>query len=734
MTNEVIDQPQTKLSRRAFLQASAAVGGGLLLAVELPGVSSRAEAAVSTAGVGVWVRIGTDETVTIVIPTSEMGQGVLTSLPQLIAEELRVDWSQVRTEHAPAGTAWGARVTGGSSSVRTRYLVLRRAGAAARDMLIRAAATAWGVSPSACVAQNGKVLRTGTSSFFTYGQLAPLAATLQPSTDTAYLDSLLTPDGQMTIIGKSVPRPDIPLKVDGSAVFGIDVRVPGMLYAAVKHCPTLGGTLKSTPRTPSGALKVVPLKNAKGVVNAVAVVAKDTWSAMRAARGVSASWNIPAANATLTSAAISQQAQQLLLAGTPVVAENSVSGNPSSNPASADVALGYASKKFEYVYELPYLAHNTIEPLNCTALVTATSCQIWAPTQAVSMCQSTAATLTGLPQTAITVTNTFLGSGLGRKFEQDYISQAVQIAMAMPGTPVKLTWSREEDSSNDQYRPMALCRVQVGTDEAGNIVSWINRNVSPGILYQRGTPATSVDSQAVEGARNLPYRMGARRVEHVAHPAPVPVGFWRSVGSSINAFVVESAIDELAAALGKDPYQYRRDLLADDPRALRVLDAAAQMAGWGRTPAAGHALGISLAESFNTIVCEVAEISATATGVRVHNVWCAVDCGKVINPDTVKQQIEGGMVLGLTAAMWGKITWANGAAVEKNFNRSRKLRMGDMPACEVQILETPGAVLGGIGEPGTPPIAGAVANAYARLTGKRIRTLPMFPSTTTTGG
>ena len=723
---------ETNRSRRDFLRASAAVGGGLLLGIDLSGTSLTTAHAAGASNVSVWVRIGTDESVTILIPTSEMGQGVLTSLPQLIAEELKVAWTQVRTEHAPAGSAWGGRLTGGSSSVRTRYTTLRRAGAAARDMLIRAAAATWGVTAAACTAQNGRVYRTGTTTYLTYGQLAVKAATLIPSTDTAYLDSLLTPEGEMTIIGKSVPRPDLPSKVDGSALFGIDVRLPGMLYAAVKHCPKVGGTLASTPATPSGALKVVPLRNAKGAYNAVAVVARDTWSAMRAARGLSVSWSIPASASAISSSSITAQAQQLLGSGTPVVAENVVNDTASTDPLAATTALSYAPKKLEFVYELPYLAHSTIEPLNCTSLVTATSCQIWAPTQSVSSCQTTAVNLTGLPASSVQVTNMLLGSGLGRKFEQDFISQSVQVAMAMPGTPVKLTWSREEDFGNDQYRPMALARVQAGVDPSGNILSWINRNVSPGILYQRGLSPTAVDSQAVEGARNLPYRMGARRVEHVAHPCPAPVGFWRSVGSSINAFVVESAIDEIAKALGKDAYQYRRELLVDDQRALRVLDTAADMAGWGRSPGTGRALGIALAESFGTIVCQVAEISLSSTGgIRVHDVWCAVDCGKVINPDTVKQQIEGGMVLGLTAALWNKITWSSGATVEKNFNRSRKLKMNEMPRCAVQILETPGAPIGGIGEPGTPPIAPALANAHAKLTGTRIRSLPMFPTLST---
>lgn len=755
------------LSRRNFLQVSAAASGGLLLSIflpttklaiaqaEEPAIDALIAAAVAgdqvalhtetvtaaateaSTGVGVWVRIDPDESVTILVPTAEMGQGVLTSLAQILAEELKVSWDKVRTMHAPEGSAWGSRLTGGSTSVRTRYTLLRRAGAATRDLFIRSAAQSWGIAPALCLANNGQVTRTDTNQSLTYGQLAAVAATLTPSNDPVYLDSLLTPDSQMQLIGKSVPRPDLPSKVDGSAIYGIDVRLPNMLYAAVRHCPVVGGKLKSLPTKPANVIAVVPLTNAAGVVNAIAVVAQDTWNAMRAAKALQVTWTVPASSSTLDSKTIMAQAQQLMNSGTPVIAENSENGAPSTNATAVETALAAATKRYEFTYDVPYVAHATFEVLNCTALVTTTnqtvtSCQIWAPTQWVTVCETTGAAVTGLPQSAIKVTNTLLGSGLGRKFEADFISQAVQIANtpALRDKPVKLTWSREEDFSNDRYRPMALSRVRIGVDSVGNLAAWDNRLVSPGILYQRGTPLTQVDSQAVEGARNLPYQMGVRRVGHVQHPAPIPLGFWRSVGSSINTFIVESALDEVAKALGVDPYQYRRRLLTAQPRHLRVLDTAAQMAGWGTRPLlAGHALGLAFAESFGTLVCEVVELSVPTTGgVKVHNVWCAVDCGKAINPDTIKQQIEGGMVQGLTTALWSKTTWAQGSAVEKNFNKSRKLLLREMPTCNVTVLETPGVPIGGIGEPGTPPIAAAVANAYAALTGLRLRSLPLFPA------
>ncbi len=687
--------------------------GGLLLAFALPLTPRVAEAAAGDIAVTAWIRVGTDERITILVGSSDMGQGVLTSLPQIVAEELMVDWDQVRSEHAPAGAAYvnpvtRIQLTGGSMSVRGYYAALRTAGAAAREMLIAAGARSFGVNADACEARGGKVFLKGTTRFLTYGQLAPLASTLPVPTNPP-----LVPEGSFRLIGKPVPRLDLPSKVDGSAIFGIDVRVPGMVYGAIKHSPKFGGVVSGKPTRPAGAIVVVPLGNA------VAVVADNTWKAFRLASKLSVKWTIPASAASLDSKVIAGQAQSLQASGVPLIAEK---------VGDAGGALAGATRVVDATYDLPYLAHACMEPLNCTVRMDATGCEIWAPTQAPGMAVATAAAITGLDPSKIQVHTTFLGGGLGRKFEQDFIAQAVTVAKAV-GRPVKLTWPREQDFTNDQYRPMALSRVRAGVDATGNVVGWMNRIVSPSILGQRRWLAPgAVDSQAVDGAIRIPYLLGDRLVEYVPHPAGIPVGFWRSVGHSINTFVVESMVDELAFAAGIDPLTFRRRLLAADPRSMNVLDAAAALANWDTPPPAGRARGIAIGWGFGSIVAQVAEISQPVAGtMRVHKIACAVDCGRVINPDTVQAQMEGGIAHGLAAALWGRMTFTAGAAVQRNFNTYRMLRMREMPVVKVQVIES-GGPIGGIGEPGVPPVAPALANALFRLNGQRIRTMPFFPN------
>lgn len=712
-------KPQTlarpTLSRRQFIASSAAAGGGLLLAFGLPLTSRLAKAAGTAVSstVNTWIQIGSDESITVLVGATDMGQGVLSGLAQIVAEELMVDWSKVAAVEAPANPAYGNplfggfQFTGGSTSVRGYYQPLRVAGAAARDMLIAAAANAWGVAPSQCSAANGIVTRTGTTQTLSYGALAPLAALLPVPANPA-----LTDPANFRLIGKPVPRLDLPAKVDGSAVYGIDVHVPGMTYATVVHCPSLGGTCTTLPPTPSGATALVNLGNA------VAVVANSTWAAFQAAEQLNGNiaWNIPASAASISSAAIFTQAQQLMQSGSALVAE-----------AQGDVeaALAASAKVLDLSYDLPYVAHATMEVMNCTASVTASACEIWAPTQGQTSAVYTAAAITGLSPAAIQVHTTFLGGGLGRKIEMDFIAQAIQVSKAI-GKPVKLTWRREEDFAHDQYRPMALVRVRAGLDASGNVTAWAFRNVSPSILGQRGyIGPNDVDSQAIEGADGLAYAFATRRLDWVPHPAAVPVGFWRSVGNSINAFAAESAIDELALAAGVDPLAYRRRLLASDTRSLAVLNAAAALAGWDTAPPAGHARGIAFWASFGSVVCQVAEVSGTTPQtLRVNRVVCVIDCGSVVNPDSVVAQMQGGIVHGMTAALWGKVTFANGVASARNFDNYRMMRMRDMPQVDVQIIAS-GAALGGVGEAGVPPIAPAIANAYARLTGQRLRTLPL---------
>ncbi|MEN6543839.1 molybdopterin cofactor-binding domain-containing protein [Parvibaculum sp.] len=703
------------VSRREVVAGIGAASAGLVFGFSLPLTPNAAMAAGTITKISAWIAIGTDESVTIQIGAQEMGQGIMSGLAQVAASELMVDWTKVQAQIAPANPIYAnplfmAQMTGGSTSMRGFFQPMRVAGATVREMLKQAAANAWGVPVSSCTADNG-VVTSGANSM-TYGQLAPAAALLTPPASPPIL-------GTNPILGTSVPRLDIPSKLDGSAIFGIDVRVPNMVYAAIKQCPTIGGTLPATykPAVPTGAIAVVPLGNA------VAVVANTTWTALRLAKQLSVSWTLPSTAASMDSAAIATAATKLMSSTSPAIAES---------VGSANSAITGAAKKLSVTYTLPYLAHACMEPLNCTASVTATTCEIWAPTQAPAFVAATAAAITGFSMDKITVHTTFMGGGLGRKFETDYISQAIRVSKALL-RPVKLTWSREEDFGHDQYRPMALIRINAGLDSSGNIVGWANRIVSPSILYQRN-PASlvnGVDSQAVDGAVGLDYNFKSRLVEFVRHTAPNPVGFWRSVGHSLNAFSVESAIDELALLGNIDPLVFRQRLLANSPRGLAVLNAAAQLGGWSSTLPAGRARGIAYSVGFGSIVAQMAEISQPVAGsIKVHRVACAIDCGPVVNPDSVIAQMEGSIVHGLSAALWGQIKFTKGVSGVTNFNKYRVLRMLEMPQIDVTLVKSDGPV-GGVGEPGVPPIAPAIANAYARLTKTRIRTLPMFPAAST---
>ncbi|MDQ2756074.1 MAG: molybdopterin-dependent oxidoreductase, partial [Actinomycetota bacterium] len=651
-----------------------------------------------------------DESVTILVGAAEMGQGVHTSLAQLVAEDLMVDWARVRTEAAPADRAYanpatGSQLTGGSMSIRGYHTAMRLAGAAARDMLRAAAAARFGVDISQCVASGGVVMVTGTSSSATYGQLAASAAS-QPVPQSP----ALTPDDALRIVGHPVQRTDVPDKVRGAAVYGIDVRVPGMLHATVRHSPMVGGTVRSLGAKPATALAVVDAGDA------VVVVARTTWDALVAARSLKTTWSAPATASSLSSSTIAAQATTLMATGTAVVAET---------VGSVGQALSGATKRVDATYDLPYLAHAAMEPLACTASVTATGCELWAPTQAPGLAAAAAAAICGLTPDKVVVHSTMLGGGLGRKFETDFVAHAVRASKAV-GAPVKVTWSREEDFSHDQYRPMAQIRVRVAADAAGAPTGLWSRVVSPSILGQRGwIPAGAVDGQAVDGAVDLPYAVPARFVEYVRHPAAVPVGFWRSVGNSLNCFAVESALDELALATGRDPVELRLSLLADEPRVADVLRTVAAASGWGTTSPAGTARGVALTRSFGTIVAQVAEVTQPSPGrIAVTRVWCAVDCGQVVNPDTVRAQMEGGIAHGLSAALWGRMTFDKGVASPRNFDGYKMVRMRDMPRVAVTIVASTQPP-GGVGEPGVPPVAPAVANAWARLTGIRARRLPL---------
>lgn len=704
------ERTASTVSRRAFIGGGSTVVAMFALDAAPGSKMARAIAAnlpadASGGSVNGWISVNADNTVSIAFGGAEMGQGILTGLAQAAAEELMVAWSQVRTTVAPTSQSY---ITGGSFGVRANFQKMRIAGAQAREVLLAAAASYWGVEVSACSVADGVITSSITGTTVTYAQMAKAAAALTPSGSPT-----LTSTSAFRIVGRTVPRLDLPSKVDGSAVFGIDVRVPGMLHAAVRNCPTIGGTLARTPATPAGAIAVVPLGTA------VAVVASNTWAAFRAANALSVSWTIPASASQLTSATITSQAQALMATGT--------AGSPAAERVGdAPGAFAAAATRIESTYQLPYLPHVCMEVLNCTASVTPTSCEVWVPTQAASWVQSTAMAITGLPASAVTVHPTLLGGGLGRKIEQDYVAQAITVSKAV-GRPVKLTWRREEDLAHDQYRPMGMVRVRLGADGAGRLTSLATRTIAPSPLFQRGWMAPTGNDN-VEGAEGLPYAAANRLVEYVRHPSGVPVGFWRSVGNSINCFAVESAIDELAVALRQDPLAYRRSLLSGDPRTLAVLDRAASDLGWSTPPAAGVARGIALSNGFGSIVALAVEVSQPSVGVmKVLRVACAVDCGLAVNPGQIESQMQGGIIQGISSAFWGQTTFTRGVASSRNFSNTRMLLLRETPAISVSILQGARESVGGIGEVAVPPTAPALANAWFRLTGTRMRSLPFFP-------
>ena len=701
------------LSRRDFVKVTGAAGAGLALGVYLPGCRpERPEAEGPAFAPNAWVRIWTNGRITIVVDRSEMGQGVATALPMLVAEELEADWSKVEIEFAPSDPAYvnplfGLQGTGGSTSVRAAWEPLRKAGAAAREMLIAAAAAEWGVDRSACRAENGMVVHTDGRRR-PYGSLAARAAALPVPEQVTLKDP-----ASFRIAGKATPRLDTPAKVNGSAQFGIDVRVPDMLIAVVARCPVYGGTVARVDDTNAKAgpsvRQVVPISSG------IAVVGDTYWHARQGREALEIEWN-EGPTARQSSARISEQLRGLAQRG----------GAVARTDGDAVGTLARSARVVRATYELPFLAHATMEPMNATARVRADGCDVWAPTQFQSGCTEAAARITGLPKEKIAVHTTYLGGGFGRRFELDFVIEALEASKAT-GVPVKVVWSREDDVRHDFYRPASYHDLAAGLDAGGRPVAWRHRMVAPSIMARvfPNVVKNGLDPEAVEGAAELPYGIPNVRVDYVMADTGVPVGFWRSVNHSINGFVVESFVDELAHAAGRDPFEYRRELLADRPRHRRVLELAAEKAGWGtRTPAGRHR-GIAVHKSFESFVAQVAEVSVAADGaVRVHRVVCAVDCGPVVNPNTVEAQMESGIVYGLTAALYGAVTIKDGRAEQSNFHDYPMLRMREMPQVEVHIVPSTESQ-GGVGEPGTPPIAPAICNAIFAGTGKRLRKLPI---------
>ena len=748
--NDIVNLP-----RRQFLGTVGAAGGlsglsGLTLGLFLPDRAEAAGGPATATAVNSWLTVGSDDSITLTIGSSDMGQGSFQTLAQVLCEDLMVEPTRVvlvqggptMVTPAPIGSAIG---TGGSGVIRNNYWKMRDAGAIAREMLVSAAMARLGDSSRGNYSvSNGVISHAPSSTKLSYGAVAAAAALLTPPASAP-----LVPDSQFRYIGKTFPRADIPAKVDGSAVYGLDVRLPHMVYAIIKHAPTVGSTLAATPATPAGMVAVVPIKiwtglgrggELAGNVNAVAVVGSNTWDAWQGARRLSPKWTLPANAASLNSAKFFADAQATLTQALPYTAPNpSPLGALYTVDSSGDAVglLKQAAIKLDVSYTLPYVAHAQFEVLNCTVdYVAGVKCEVWAPTQVAKSALTIVMAITGMTAAQVQVHTTLLGGGLGRKLEVDFISQAVQVGMAV-GRPVKLMWPREEDFAHDQYRPMALMHVRAGMSKSGTIDAWVYRSVSQSIGAQRGgVLPPKGDGQASEGANDLPYSFGSRLVDWVKFNAsPIPVGYWRSVGASMNTFVVESVIDELAAAYGQDPYQFRRTRLTD-PRWLAVLDAAASAAGWNNALPAGSARGIAIGTAFNTIVAQVVEISGvTSSSIRIAKVTVAVDCYLPVSPGGIEQQITGGVVHAINATLYGRQTFTNGAADIQNFNRSRMIRMNEMPAVKVVILPAPAtasrtAAIGGIGELGVPTFAPALANAYFKLKGVRQRSLPFFPNAT----
>ncbi len=747
------------MKRRSFILGAIGLGGALVVGWGVLPPRSRLGArdtlpamdgAVSLNG---WVRVAADGSVVVAVPRSEMGQGVYTALPMLVAEELEVPLAQVRVEQAPIDAIFGnvamlvtslpfhpdeessmlvstsewivaklareldLQVTGGSSSVRDAWRPMREAGAAARAMLIAAAAKHWGAAPAQCRMADGAVMHLDGRRLALRDLIGELRELPLPG------EVRLKPAREFTLIGKPAPRLDLPDKITGRARFGCDVRLPGMLFAALRACPTIGGTLRSVDPSRAlalaGVVRVSTLAAAAGGSPAVAVVANSWWTAQRALDQLRIEWD-EGPNAEMSS--------DWLLARTRA-ALGAEDGFTFYERGDGEAGLERAARLVEAEYRAPHLAHAALEPINCTARFADGRLAIWAPTQVPSVLRHVAARAAGLDADKVDVNVTLLGGGFGRRLEVDYVPQAVWLARDVSPAPVQLLWSREEDTTHDFYRPAAVAKMKGGLDGSGGPLAWVTKSASDAIVPQyvrRTYPAFAADTPdktTIEGLFDQPYEFPHRHCAHVTHRSPVPIGFWRSVGHSHNAFFAECFMDEMAHAAGRDPLEFRRLLLARHARHRAVLDLAATRAQWGRA-APGRTQGIALHESFGSIVAQVAEVSLANGEIRVHRVVCAVDCGTVVNPEIVAQQLESGIVFGLTAALYGEITISGGRVEQLNFPQYRMLTLAETPRIETHLVRSD-APPGGVGEIATPPIAPAVANALFRLTGRRLRSLPL---------
>jgi isoquinoline 1-oxidoreductase beta subunit len=697
-------------SRRSFLKTSAVAGGGLMIGAYLPikGVSAQAAAFEPN----VWIKITPDDSVRIMLSMIEMGQGVMTSMPMLVAEELDFDWTKIKTEWAPADAKYGnpnfggQQLTAGSNSVRGMWKIMRESGAAARSMLVAAAAQQLGVPESQLTTDKGQVIHAASNRRVNYGALVARAATLPVPKQVTLKDPK-----QFKVLGKDTLRLDVPEKVNGTAVFGMDVKLPGLLTARVLRSPVFGGKVASFNADKAKA--VAGVRNVVQISNGIAVVADNYWAASKGAQAVEVKWD-EGRLATLDSAAIMKSYKAL--------AEKP--GAVARNDGNTDTVAG----TFERQYEAPFLAHACMEPMNCTADVKAGSCDVYVPTQGQTASHQAAIAASGLKPEQVKIHTTYLGGGFGRRGEADFVTEAVEVSKAV-GRPVKVVWTREDDIQHDYYRPISYARMWGAVDATGKPTVFKQRTVQQSLMKRvGGLPPNGVDFIALDGVANLPYDIPNVKVEYVEGDPGIPFGFWRSVGASFQGFAVEAFVDELAATAKKDPYQFRRDLLGKHPRHLAVLNLAAEKAGWSTPVPRGRGRGIALMECFGSILAQVSEVSVDQNGaVKVHKVVCSVDCGWAINPDTIKAQMEGGIIYGLTAALKGEITIDKGRVVQRHFGDYQMMRVNEMPEIEVHIVAS-SAEPGGIGEPSTALAAGSLVNAIYSATGKRIYSLPIRPA------
>jgi isoquinoline 1-oxidoreductase beta subunit len=706
------------VSRRSFIIGAAAASGGLAIGFQLPGKGAAAAEPAEGAEVNAWIMVHPDNTITLRVHRSEMGQGSFTAIPQLLAEELEADWQKVRAEFALAhrqvtdNKVYVSMATGGSRAIRDSQSYVRQAGAMAREMLIAAGAAQWKVPAGECRAEKSFVIHQPSGRKLSYGALAAAAAKITPPKDVT-----LKPDSEWKIAGTSVPRFDVPAKTDGSAVFGIDVKLPGMVYAVPRQCPVFGGTVKSYDEA-----QVKAMPGVIGVVaipNGVAVVAQHFWQAKTAADALPIEWDV-GANGAVSSATIRER----LLKGA-----DEDAGAKVRHEGDFDTAMAEASKKIEAEYHAPFLDHATMEPMNCTVRVGGDRVEVWAPSQNAEGALAAAAEAAGVPAQNVDVYLTYMGGGFGRRGRVDYVAQAATVAKKMAPRPVKLVWTREETTQHGFYRPVSMGRLSAGLDSSGMPVAYGHKIVGQSLL-STVFPArvkNGIDESSVEGTFDQPYKIPNVKFDYVMRNTHVPCGFWRSVGHSMNGWITESFMDEIAHAGGKDPVELRRALLAGQTSWLNVLNLAAEKGDWGKPlPNKNWGRGFAIHEGFGSIAAHVAEVEITDKGdLVIHRLVAVIDCGHAVNPANIVAQCEGNAVYGLTSLLYGAITIKDGRVEQSNFDDYQMMRLREMPKVETYLSLTRGEWWGGVGEPGLPTALPAVCNAIFQVTGKRIRQLPL---------